>query len=322
MISIENRYFNRKNAISVLIGITYALLSFNAVFNTFYCYGVITTDKNLTFFRYSYYLLLGYIFLFIVYRISMRFLGFSYPLVMCFTSISFLANLINGYILGRASYSWTLNYLIDNPLGFEQYLRRACAEFLQYAEYILLAYAVISLLPTFRRRPVILGRFWIFNLISPLLTVPPIVLIIAFSPEDKKIDHAYLCIVIYLTIMAWLSIRFFIKTIYYFILFPSKRRMKIVNISERRLTRLERRKAPFIRMQHKYSPVYVETEGTTEISLPLPVPISVPIFVAAPVKKLTIDDLRLPFTLPFKFEILRGGEIVLLYTSSFEIEEI
>jgi hypothetical protein len=58
-------------------------------------------------------------------------------LVIGFTSISFLYNAFSGYSIARTSYSWTINYLIENPVGFEPYAERAYSEALNNIYLIL-----------------------------------------------------------------------------------------------------------------------------------------------------------------------------------------
>jgi len=234
MIATENHYYNRKGAISVLIGITAAMLVFNLVFNTSYCFGVLQSENNLAFFRNSAYLLFAYILLFILYRVTLRYAGIRYSLIMFFTALSFLACTVSGYILLRAAFCWSLNKLIENPLGFEPILRRAYSDSLRFLAYIAVFYLVVSLIPSIRRRPFLLGRFWVFNLIAPLSVLGLLASVIVFAPEETSVEYARLASFAYLTCMLWLSFRYLLKTLYYFVLLPSERRLKLDDIPKRR----------------------------------------------------------------------------------------
>jgi len=234
MIAVENRYFNRKGAISVLIGVTAALLVFNLVFNIFYCFGALQTEGNLAFFRNSVYLLASYILLFIAYRVIMRYTGIRYALIMIFTGLSFSAAAAAGYMLARAAFCWSLNRLIENPLGFEPLLRRAYAEALRNLVYIAAFYLAVSLIPAIRHRPAVMGRFWAINLFMPLTILGFLVAVIVFAPEETRVEYARLSSIAYLTGMFWYSFRYLLKTLYYFILLPSERRLKLDEIPRRR----------------------------------------------------------------------------------------
>jgi len=295
MIDVEGRYFSHKGAISVLIGISFSLLSFNAVFNTFYCFGFIEDIRNLLFFRYSIYLLASYLLLYILYRISIRYIGFSYPLVTCFTAISFTANAVSGYILSRASFSWTVGYLIENPIGFEPYARRAYTDAISNLLIIIVIYAIISIIPAFRRRTIIVGRFWLVNILTPLLILIPIVLVTISVPEEERINYASRSIVSYLTLMSWYSIRFYLKTIYFLLLLPSKRRMRLVTLSNTRYMALVNRKPRFFRRH-----------------IPLLSDQFEPINIVPPINSTTeVDVTKLPLTYPFSFEIIEGDIVAI-----------
>ena len=242
MIDVERHYYSHKNGISVLIGVSFFLLSFNIIFNAFYCFGVADDARSLLSFRQSIYLLVGYLILFFIYATMIRYIGFSYPIVLCYTAVSYIVNAVSGFLVTKASYSWTLNVLIDNPVGFEAYARRAYQEAYSNITTIIVAYLIISLIPAFRRRSYLLGRLWFFNLLTPLLVLPPMVLVILLVPEEEKLDYAYTSIVAYISLMAFYSVRYLLKTLYYLLLFPSRRRMKLVKLSSKRYGKLVNRK--------------------------------------------------------------------------------
>ena len=239
MIAVENRYHNNRGAVSLLISITVALLSFNLAFNAFYCFGFLETEQTLAFFRGSVYILTGYLLLFAVYRVILRFLGINYALTMSFTSLSFASSAVAGYSLSRAAFNWDINRLIENPLGFDPVLRRALSLSFRYFVYAAVFYAVFSLIPAIRQRPLIMGRFWILNLLAPLAIVPFLFYVIVFVPEDVRVGYAGDAVTVYLTLMFWLTLRFLLKTTYYLFL-PSEQDIKIEDIPEKRGRRAKR----------------------------------------------------------------------------------
>lgn len=249
MIDVERHYFSRKGGISILIGISFSLLCFSVVINSFYCYGVLTDSIRLLFFRRTIYLLGSYLLLFIIYAILVRYIGFSYPLVIGFTSISFLYNAFSGYSIARTSYSWTINYLIENPVGFEPYAERAYSEALNNIYLIAVVYLIVSVIPAIRRRTFILGRLWLINVLTPLLVIPPIVLVILTVPEEGRLDYAYKSIVMYLTLMGWYTVRYIYKALCFMLLFPSRRRMRLEKMSASRYRALVNRKSNFFKKQ-------------------------------------------------------------------------
>ena len=234
MVAAENRYFNRKGAVSLLIGITSALLSFNLLFNIYYCFGMFQSIQNLAFFRRSAYALATYILLFIGYRIAMRYIGINYALIMGFSAVSFAAGTLSGYFLSRAAFGWGLNRLIENPLGFDLYLRRIYNSSVRYFLYILVFYLVMSLIPARRQRPVLLGRFWIFNILVPISIVPSLVLILFFAVEESRIEYAVTATTTYLTVMVWLAFRYAFKMGLYLLTTSNGRKVKIDDIPQKR----------------------------------------------------------------------------------------
>ena len=240
MVAVENRYFNRLGAISVLTGITVALLSFNVAFNAYYCFTMLRTDNNLMFFRFAVYLLAGYLVLYIAFRILMRYIGVNYALSMCLSSVSYLANACSGYMLIRAVFCWDLSVVIESPLGYEPILLGIYSEVLRYIIYILLFYTLVLIIPSWMQRPFFFGRLWFLNILSPLLLPPALLYVSVFLDEEIRVEYASQTARIYLTLMGFLALRFFFKTICYFLLLPANRRIKVVDIPHRRAKKSEK----------------------------------------------------------------------------------
>jgi len=261
MIDVERRYFNRKGAITILVGVSFFLLFFSAVFNAFYCFGVADNTRDLLYFRYSIYLLAAYLLTFLIYSVLIRYIGFSYPIVIGFTATSFLANAVSGYHISRVSYCWILNSIIENPIGFEVYSRKAYAQAMSYIVYIVAVYFVVSIIPSFRKRLFILGRFWLVNLLTPLLVFLPIGYVLLKIPEAEKINYASQNMVYFITLMEWYAIRFYFKTLCYLILFPANRRLRLTRINSKRFATLVGRKPNFFR---RYPPLLTEYMFSSE----------------------------------------------------------
>ena len=298
MVDVEKHYFNHKGAITILVGFSFFILSFNVAINAFYCFGIKEDTRNLMSFRYSTYLLASYLAFFIIFRILIRYIGFSYPIVIGFTATSFLGNAISGYYITRAAYNWTLNYLIENPVGFEAYMRRAYSEVISNIKIILLVYLIVSVLPDFRRRVILLGRFWFINLITPLLILPPLVLVILMVPEEQILDYAYKSIVFYITLMAWYTIRYFVKAVYFFLLFPQRWRIRSVRISDKRFRALVNRKPNIFRRYPKMLTEYsfeeeqdLASENTSKDNMS-PIFIEDSTLASIPIEVLTYDGLK------------------------------
>ncbi|MCL2539378.1 MAG: hypothetical protein FWE66_03475, partial [Oscillospiraceae bacterium] len=59
--------------------------------------------------------------------------------------------------------------------------------------------------------------------------------VIVFAPAETRIEYARLSCVVYLSGMLWLSFRYSLKTLYYLILLPSERKLKLDDIPKRRV---------------------------------------------------------------------------------------
>ncbi len=219
MIAVENRYYNRQGALSFLIGLTSALLVFNIALNAFFLYGSEPSKVNQEFFRYSIYLLLVFLVLYILYRLALRYLGIQYSLTMFFTSACFFINLFSGYMLFRAAGNWGLNYLIDSPIGFTPILNRALNEALLYCYFAVIPFFILSsLIPIKRQRPLFFGRLWMINVLLPLINLATLIFIIVFQSEKARVASARLVSVIFFTAMLFMTVRYFHKAVLYLIL--------------------------------------------------------------------------------------------------------